>query len=342
MPQCRRIPAFRSLALTGLRGGVLAAFLAAEFTLMCGYVGVAAQEQNATPLSPVSVTPISVAPAIPCGGGEIARGHVDRIIDGRDFVLDDGRQAHLQVHLAAIEVPLPAPPQASDAAPGGTAAKTAAASKTALAAKTALAGLLSGAQLVLRQADVAPDRYGRTAAYAEILGADRRHSAEADMISAGFAEMSDDAGSQACATELLRRETAARKAKLGLWADPYYDPIPADKPADIIARRGHFALVEGKVVSVHASGATLYVNFGEHWSQDFAVTIRRRNEPHFAAAGLDLQRLAGRQVRVRGWIEAHSANANTIGAGFWRAPWIEVAHTEQIELADHDGAGMTR
>jgi endonuclease YncB( thermonuclease family) len=318
MPQYRRIRAFRSLALRGLRGGVLAASLAAEFTFMCGCVGVAAQEQSAT-LVPAER-------AVPCGGGEIARGHVDRVVDGRDFVLDDGRQ----VHLAAIEVPLPPPAQAAHAAPGGA------------AAKSALATLLSGAQLVLRQAEVASDRYGRTIAYAEILEADQRRSAEAEMISAGFAEVSDDAGSQACATELLRRETVARKAKLGLWAEPYYDPIPADKPADIIARRGHFALVEGKVVSVHESGATLYVNFGRHWSQDFAVTIRRRNERNFAAAGLDLQGLAGRQVRIRGWIEAHSANANTIGAGFWRAPWIEAAHTEQIELADHDGAGMTR
>jgi endonuclease YncB( thermonuclease family) len=294
----------------------LAVFLAAEFIVMCGCVG--AQEQNATL--------VSAAPVVPCGGGEVARGHVDRVVDGRDFVLDGGRQ----VHLAAIEVPLPPPSQALDVARGG------------IAAKTALATLVSGAELVLRQAEVTSDRYGRTVAYAEILPVGSRRSAEAEMISAGFAEASGDAGSQACAAELLRRETIARKAKLGLWADPYYDPIPADKPADIIARRGHFALIEGQVVSVHESGATLYVNFGRHWSQDFAVTIRRRDERNFAAAGLDLQGLAGRQVRIRGWIEAHSANTSDTAAGFWRAPWIEVAHTGQIELADDDGAGMTR
>jgi endonuclease YncB( thermonuclease family) len=299
-------------------GGILAASLAAEFAFMGGCVGVAAQEQN--------VTLASARPAFPCGGDEIARGHVNRVIDGRDFVLDDGRE----VHLAAIEVPLLPPPEASHAAPGGT------------SAKTALATFLSGTELVLRQAEVTSDRYGRTVAYAETLHTDSRRSTETEMISAGFARVSDDAGSEACATELLRRENAARKAKLGLWADPYYDPIPADKPADLLARRGHFALVEGKVVSVHASGATLYVNFGRHWSQDFAVTIRRKNERNFAAAGLDLQGLAGRQVLIRGWIEAHSGNANNIGAGFWRAPWIEVAHTEQIELADHDEAGVTR
>ena len=48
---------------------------------------------------------------------------------------------------------------------------------------------------------------------------------------------------------------AARRAKLGLWASPYYDLLNADSPADALAEQGHFALVEGKVVSVRESGA---------------------------------------------------------------------------------------
>lgn len=307
--------------MMGWRGWILAASVVAEFTFIGGHVRAAAPQQTAT-LAPA-------APALPCGGGEIARGRVSRVVDGRDFVLDDGRQ----VHLAAIEVPLLPAPEVPHVTPGGA------------AAEAALATLLDGAPVVLRQAELTPDRYGRTVAYAEALRADSRRSAEAQMISAGFARVGEEVGSQACAAELLRREDAARKAELGLWADPYYDPIPADKPADIMARRGHFALVEGTVVSVHESGATLYVNFGRHWSQDFAVTIRRRNEREFAAAGLDLQGLAGRQVLIRGWVEAHSdanKNASDAGAGFWRAPWIEVAHAGQIELVGEDEARVTR
>ncbi len=160
------------------------------------------------------------------------------------------------------------------------------------------------------------------------------------MISAGFARVGENAGSPACTAELLHRENAARQARLGLWADPYYEPIHADKPADILAQRGRFALVEGKVVSVHKSGATLYVNFGRHWLQDFAVTVRKRNERNFA--GLDLQGLAGRRVLVRGWVEAHGGSATNTAAGFWRAPWIEVARPEQIELTDQDETRVTR
>jgi endonuclease YncB( thermonuclease family) len=42
-----------------------------------------------------------------CGGNEIARGTVSRIVDGRTFVLDDGRE----IRLAAVEVPPMALPE---------------------------------------------------------------------------------------------------------------------------------------------------------------------------------------------------------------------------------------
>jgi hypothetical protein len=98
----------------------------------------------------------------------------------------------------------------------------------------------------------------------------------------------------------------------------------ADKPSDVLAARGHFALVEGKVSSVRASGATIYVNFGRRWSQDFTVTIAKRNERSFAAAGLDPRSLAGRRLRVRGWVEERGG------------PWIEAIRPEQIELSERD------
>jgi hypothetical protein len=122
--------------------------------------------------------------------------------------------------------------------------------------------------------------------------------------------------------ELLSRENTARPAKLGLWASSYYDSLDADNPADVLAEQGHFALVEGKVVSVRESGATIYVNFGRRWSKDFTVTILKRNARNFTAAGLEPKTLAGRRVRVRGWIEERGG------------PWIEAARPEQIELTD--------
>jgi endonuclease YncB( thermonuclease family) len=286
--------------MMGWRDGVFAAAFAgvsaAGFAAVCGCSCAAAQQRPAT--------------AVPCGGDEIARGGLSRVIDGRTFVLDDGRE----VRLAAIEVP----PLESGAAPGGAAA--------AAAARNALTALLAGAQAVLRRAEFTSDRYGRIVAYAFALRTGVERSAQAELISAGFARVGDRVGSRDCAAELLRRENAARTAKLGLWANSYYDVLHADNPADVLARRGRFALVEGKVVSVHESGATIYVNFGRRWSEDFTVTIRKRNERSFAAAGLDLKRLTGRRVRVRGWIEERGSTG--------RSPWIEAARPEQIEPAD--------
>jgi len=296
--------------MKGWRAGVLAASLAAEFALISGYVGAAAQEQ------PAAVE--AAAASTPCGGDVIARSGVKAVVDGRNIVLDDGRL----VHLAAIEVPLLP-------APEGT------------AAKAALAALVNGAQVVLRQAQpgLEPDRYGRIVAYVETWRGGAQRSVQAEMLAAGSARVGEDAGSQACAAELLRREATARQAKLGLWASPYYDPIQADDPSSILAQRDRFALVQGQVVSVHESGATLYVNFGRRWSEDFAVTIGKRNERNFAAIGVDLKGLAGRRVRVRGWIEARTGGSglqDRVEGGRWHAPWIEAVHPVQIELADHD------
>jgi endonuclease YncB( thermonuclease family) len=265
-------------------GRVLAAAFVAELAAVCGAFSAAAQERQQTAFS--------------CGGETIARGNAGRFIDGRTFVLDDGRE----VRLAAIEVPPLPLPQESGAAPGGA------------AAKDALVSLFPQKT----------DRYGRVVAYVFAARDGVERSAQAELIAAGAARVGARAANRTCATELLSRETAARRAKLGLWASPYYDLLNAENPAAALAEQGHFALVEGKVVSVRESGATIYVNFGRRWTEDFTVTILKRNERSFTAAGLEPTKLAGRHIRVRGWIEERGG------------PWIEAARPEQIEFTDRD------
>jgi Staphylococcal nuclease homologue len=187
--------------------------------------------------------------------------------------------------------------------------------------------MAGGDSVVLRRAQIATDRYGRIVAFAYTERDGDELFVQGELIAAGFARVGDQVGSRACAAALLARENAAREARLGLWADPYYDLLDAETPADVLVHKGQFALVEGHVVSVRQSGATIYVNFGPHWSEDFAVTVRKRNERSFAAAGLDLQSLAGRSVIVRGFIEA---------CGTWGSPSIEATRPEQIETADRD------
>jgi endonuclease YncB( thermonuclease family) len=278
--------------MVGRRRGVyLAAALAVKLAVVCGYSGALAQEQP----NPTAI----------CGGDVIARGVAKRVIDGRTFTLDDGRE----VRLAAIEVP----PLESGAAP-------------AAAARAALDALVGGDDIVLRRADIATDRYGRLVAFAYAVRDGEELFAQGELIASGFARVGDHVGSRACTLALLKSEDAARAAKLGLWADSHYDVLDAETPTDVLARRGRFALVEGKVVSVRESGATIYVNFGRRWSEDFTVTVLKRNERNFTAAGLDLKGLAGRRIRVRGFVEARG--------GTGRSPWIEADYPEQIETAD--------
>jgi len=116
----------------------------------------------------------------------------------------------------------------------------------------------------------------------------------------------------------------ARTAKLGLWSDPYYALRRAENPAAVAVERGRFTIVEGNVLSVRESGGTIYVNFGRRWSEDFTVTIAKRNERAFTAAGVEPKTLAGRRVRVRGWIEERGG------------PWVEATRPEQIELVERN------
>jgi endonuclease YncB( thermonuclease family) len=240
-----------------------------------------------------------------CGGSEVARGTVSRILDGRTFVLDDGRE----IRLAAIEVP-PAslPSNASEAADG----------KASTLALNALAG---ADRVVLRSAEIASDRYGRLVAYAYTIRDGDELFVQGELVADGFARVGDRVGRD-CAGELLSREKMARKARLGLWADPYYDVLNVETPVDVPAQRGRFALIEGTVTSVRESGATIYVNFGRRRSEDITVTVPKRNERTFAAAGLDLKTLAGRRIRVRGWVEQRGVEDRA---------WIAAERPEQIE-----------
>ena len=57
---------------------------------------------------------------------------------------------------------------------------------------------------------------------------------------------------------------------------------------------------------------------------EFTVTIAKRSERVFTAAGLAPKTLAGRTVRIRGWIEERGG------------PWVEASRPEQIEVLERN------
>jgi hypothetical protein len=143
-----------------------------------------------------------------------------------------------------------------------------------------------------------------------------------ELLAKGFARVGANVGNTACAAELLSHERVARTAKLGLWTEAYYAILGAESGAELLAERGHFTVVEGKVLSVRDSGGTIYVNFGRRWSEALTVTISKRHERIFTGAGLAPKTLESRRIRVRGWVEERNG------------PRIEATRPEQIEMAE--------
>jgi endonuclease YncB( thermonuclease family) len=231
-----------------------------------------------------------------CALANLGDAKVRAVLDGRTTALADGRE----VRLAAIEVP-------------GR-------------ARAVLQGLVEGRGVALARLGPDTDRYGRVVAVLALKPGplDVKTSVQSAMLAQGMARVAAHVGDWRCAEALWDAERKAREAGLGVWGDPHYLPRKADDPAAILALRGRFALVEGKVLSVRESGATIYVNFGRRWSEDFTVTVQKRNDKGFTAAGLPLKNLTGRHVRVRGTIEERAG------------PWIEASAPEQIEVMERN------
>lgn len=226
----------------------------------------------------------------PCTRTPIGTVNVAAVRDGRTLLLADGRE----LRLAGIEV-------TADS-------------------RAALQTLVGGHPLRLERLGPERDRYGRLVAFAFIEGTP--HSVQQTLLEQGRARVSARIGDKACADALLSAERAARAARRGLWADPNFAPLSAENLTRLQAMRGQFALVEGKVLSVRESGATIYVNFGRRWTRDFTVTILRRMGRAFGAAGVEPKKLEGRRIRVRGWIEQRGG------------PIISAETPEQIEFVD--------
>lgn len=220
----------------------------------------------------------------------IGVGTVANVHDGRTLMLTDGRE----VRLAGIEV--------GDGS------------------RDTLQSLVGGHSLRLEKLGPERDRYGLLVAI--IYTEDKGASVQQAMLEQGQARVSARIGDRACAALLLRAERAARAGRRGLWADPNFAPLRSQDTARITSARGLFTIIEGKVLSVRESSATIYLNFGQRWTRDFTVTIPKRSRREFAEAGVDPKQLEGYLIRVRGWIEQRSG------------PVMEVVAPEQIELTE--------
>lgn len=246
-----------------------------------------------------------ILPVSTARSGELVRDRVARasaIVDGDTLVLEDGREVRL-VGLQAPKLPLgrrnfPTWPLAEES-------------------KRALAEIALGQELILAYGGARQDRYQRLLAHLFRAGDDLW--VQGEMLRRGLARVYSFPDNRAAVPEMLALEREARMARRGIWAHPYYRILDHREAGSHI---DSFQLVEGTVFKAERKGARLYLNFAADFRSDFTIAIERRAGRLFEAADFDPLTLAGRTIRVRGWLKE------------WNGPMIEATHPEQIEVLE--------
>lgn len=249
-------------------------------------------------LAVAAFTAPSLAAAPPCAGDiEIGNAHIMRVEKNGVLVMTDGRALKLE------GIRIPVGPQ--DHAPQAIADR----------AFAELENLAKGRELDARAVWPKEDRYDRVRS--QIFSRDGTWL-QLVLLQKGLArvELLPDRGE--CNRELYAAEAEARKAGLGLWADPAYAPRSAEQLGPDI---GTFQIVVGRVARALANQqGGVFLNFGADWKRDFTVSISADDVKTFKTMGVDPLNYEGKLIRVRGVVQP-------LGG-----PAIAVGNPKQIEL----------
>jgi micrococcal nuclease len=254
--------------------------------------GTAAGESTAASRSTAKAPP--KAPECPLTGTRVVG--FARAVDGGGFLTADGEE----VRLAGILAP---------GAGGEDASETASS-----ASRDALTRALRDRTISLATAEPARDRYGRTIAHVFAGGT----WVQAALVGEGNVRAAPDLASAPCAKALLAAEAQARETRLANWSGAFR----VRNPDDIRSRSGTFQIVEATVTTATVTRGRAYINFGADYRTDFTVTIEPDDMRIFRQAKFDIAGLAGKRVRVRGWVE------------FYNGPEITITTPAAIEIVE--------
>jgi hypothetical protein len=235
---------------------------------------------------------------------------VRKVVSVRDngvFVLDNHRAAKLEGLLW--------PPGEREGAPALLARRSAA----------TLHALLAGHRVMLHAREPMQDRYGRLRVQAVL---DDGRWLQSELLRLGLVRASVAPDRPDCSRELYAAEAEARRARVGLWANPDYRVRTPDSLR--WQHLGTFQIVEGEVLSVKVGSGRAYLDFGRNWRTDFTVTIAPEDMRRFKSANIDPYAYARKNVRVRGWIDRLH--------GFE----IEASSPAQIEVLSSSGKASSR
>lgn len=190
--------------------------------------------------------------------------------------------------------------------------------------------LLHGRSIVIAGTSKKRDRYGRLLAHVLVDLAGKRTWVQAELVRSGAARVDVSSLSFSCARALLAMERQAEQRKVGLWSHAAYRVRAAGKPRELLRYRSTFQIVEGVVHIVARVRKRIFINFDKNWRRDFTIGLSARMARRIAANGIDLDKLAGKRVRARGWIE-------------WRGgPFIYLRSALQLRVLPEPARGTER
>ena len=193
---------------------------------------------------------------------------------------------------------------------------------TEAAARIWLTKLTAGRSAMIYDHKSSYDRYGHLIGHVQLLpGKVKKESVwlQAALLINGWALVETQLDQRILADRMLRLEAKARQEQRGLWAQAYYQPLPA---FDASSGIGGFRLIVGRILAAGTYYKVTYLNFGQDWRQDFTITMSGRARRRFLKAGLEPETWVGRRVQVRGWMVKRNG------------PMIVVTHPEQIEFLE--------
>jgi endonuclease YncB( thermonuclease family) len=223
------------------------------------------------------------------GLAEGGRGVVTAAAAGDAVTLSDGRV----VRLAGVEAPHGDAPYAAEA-------------------KATLERLAMGREVALLHGGARADPYGRV--IAQLRDRKSRRWLQEALLEAGAARVRTYPDNRALARPMQTAEARARIARRGLWSLPAYQ---VKLPEELTAADRGFVIVEGRVGRVVRSRGSLFIDFERRGPDLVSVQAPIALEPDLAAAGIDVTRLQGRLIRVRGSVYSQR---------------ISLDHPEQVEM----------
>lgn len=187
------------------------------------------------------------------------------------------------------------------------------------ASRQALRAMLAGSRnrVLIRYGRESTDRYGRRLAYLYLPDGE---SVQAELVAQGMAMAIYMPPNLDLADCLALTERSAIRRHAGIWSSGEYDPgidTASGIPADVQGA----AIIHGRVLSVHQSARTVWVNLEGR----VALQISRRAWPQFQ--GVDFHDWRGKTLRARGWLVRDKSRYQD-----WRMP---IESPRSIEVMTH-------